>query len=726
MSTRRECACRWSSPPGEGVAVLNSRIPISVIFGHCVAVLAIGLTSGCKHFEQDQLSELPQQKHYQAVASQIEYPIPAPCVNTVVDTSAPWTVEDVELANYRDVSLEETIRTALSNSRVLRDLGARTLEAPELIPTTYDPAIRETDPIFGIDGALSAYDAIFSIEGYHQKNDRAINNAFFGGGTRLLQQDRAVLESELSKRAMTGTEYQLRHITDFDSNNAPGNLFASAWNTNIELGVRQPLLLGAGVGFNRIAGPDATPGQLNGVLLARVDTDISLADFELGVNKFISNVENAYWDLYFAYRDLDAKIRARDAALDTWRRVKALNLAGRIGGEEENEAQALEQYYRFQQDVQTALSGRLVEGTRDNNGSRAGTFRGLEGVQVAERRLRLLMGLPITDAEILRPADEPTLAEVIYDWHMIAPESLERRVELRKQRWLVKRQELELRANKRFLLPTLDAVGLYRYRGFGKDLFQQHSGVNGRFNNAWDNLTDGDFQEWQLGLNMSLPVGYRQAHAAVRNSELQLARARAILYEQEREVMLDLSDSIGEAKRAYAVTKTAFNRLQAARRQFEVLQDKFENQIVTDLDLVLEAQRRYAAAEIAYFRTRVEYVLALKNIDFAKGSLLEKNQVHLAEGPWSIAAHHDAAQRTPWHSRTLERLHRRHADSPVVSVGEYGQLRQVADGYVEHTDEYEGPVYEAPIIPTPIGELDVPPSPDESESTGAPPVPTLD
>jgi len=726
MSTQRWCACRWSSPLGEGVAVLNSRIPILALFGACVAALAIGLSSGCKQFESQQLSKSPEQNHYHAVASQIEYPIPTGCVNAVVDTSAPWTVEDVELADYRDVSLEEAVRTALSNSRVLRDLGARMLDAPELIPTTYDPAIRETDPLFGIDGALSAYDATFSIEGYHQKNDQAINNAFFGGGTRLLQQDRAVLETELTKRAMTGTEFQLRQITDYDANNAPGNLFASAWNTNFEMGVRQPLLLGAGVGFNRIAGPDATPGQLNGVLLARIDTDISLTDFEQGVNKFISNVENAYWDLYFAYRDLDAKIRARDAALDTWRRVKALNLAGRIGGEEENEAQALEQYYRFEQDVQTALSGRLVEGTRDNNGSRAGTFRGLEGVQVAERRLRLLMGLPITDVELLRPADEPTLAEVIYDWELIAPESLERRVELRKQRWLVKRQELELSANKRFLLPTLDAVGLYRFRGFGKDLFQQHRGANGRFNNAWDNLNDGSFQEWQLGLNMSLPVGYRQAHAAVRNSELQLARARAILYEQEREVILDLSDSIGEAKRAYVVIKTALNRLQAARRQFAVLQDKFENEIVTDLDLVLEAQRRYAAAEIAYFRTRVEYILALKNVDFAKGSLLEKNQVYLAEGPWSAVAHRDAAQRTPLHSQTLERLHHRHADSPVISAGEYGQFRQVAHEHVEQIDEYEGPAFEAPLTSTPTGESNVPPSPDQSESVGAPPVPAFE
>jgi len=682
--------------------VLNSRIAI-LTFRPLVAACAIALTSGCEHFQTEQLTELPEETHYQAVASQIEYPTPDVLINPVVDTPRPWTVEDVELAAHRDISLEEAVQVAISNSRVLRDLGARTLNAPELIPTTFDPAIRETDPQSGIDAALSAYDAMFTIDGSHQKNDRAINNAFFGGGTRLLRQDTALLESALTKQTMTGTEFELRQITDYDSNNAPGNQFVSAWQSSIELGFRQPLLLGAGVGFNRIAGPNATPGQLNGVLLARIDTDVSLTDFEQGVVNFVSNVENAYWDLYFAYRDLDAKIKARDAALDTWRRVKALNLAGRIGGEEENEAQALEQYYRFQQDVQTALSGRLVEGTRDNNGSRAGTFRGLEGVQVAERRLRLLMGLPITEGELLRPADEPTTAEVVFDWSLSAPESLDRRVELRRQRWLVKRQQLELEANKRFLLPALDAVGLYRFRGFGKDLFRQHTGANGEFNNAWESLTDGSFQEWQLGVNLTLPVGYRQGHAAVRNAELQLARARAILYEQEREVILDLSDSIGEAKRAHAVVETSLNRLKAAQRQFAVLQDKFENEIVTDLDLVLEAQRRYADAESAYFRARVEYVLALKNVDYSKGSLLEKNQIHLAEGPWPIGAHHDAAQRIPVHSRTLEMIYSEHADSPIVSAGEYGQFQEIVH---EHADHHVAPPFEAPPAPTPPGEAD--------------------
>ena len=206
------------------------------------------------------------------------------------------------------------------------------------------------------------------------------------------------------------------------------------------------------------------------MLVARLNTDVALTDFEIAVRDLMSNVENAYWDLYFGYRDLDAKIKARDEALETWRSVYALYEAGRTGGEAENEAQAREQYFRFQEDVQNALSGEILDGTRIGNGSGGGTFRPTGGVLVAERRLRLLMGLPPSDGRLIRPTDEPIMAKVDFDWEQASGEAAMRRAELRRQKWQIRRRELELIASKNFLLPRLDAVGRYRWRGFGDDL----------------------------------------------------------------------------------------------------------------------------------------------------------------------------------------------------------------------------------------------------------------
>jgi outer membrane protein TolC len=608
---------------------------------------------------------------YRAIATEVEYPaIQMTSLSEDWAALEPLSLTSTEQPEYWDVQLESVVQMALSQSQVIRDLGGAVLRQPGSAQTYWDTAIVDTDPRFGVDAALSAFDAQFSTSLYGEKNDRALNNEFFGGGTRLLRQDLLVQQTQISKQAVTGTQFIFRHYTDYDANNAPSNLFPSAWNTNFETEFRHPLLQGSGMTYNRIAGPTDIPGVYNGVLIARANTDIELADFEIGVRDLVSNIENAYWDLYFAYRDLDAKIAARDTALDTWRRIHALYESGRRGGEAEKEAQAREQFFRFQEEVQNALSGYLIDGTRTENGSPGGTFRGNGGVQVAERRLRMLIGLPPSDGRLLRPADEPLTANIDFDWAETTREAIMRRAELRRQRFQTRKHELEWIASKNHMLPQLDSIGRYRWRGFGNDLLDPDSNVP-EFDNAYHNLTGGDFQEWQLGMELTVPLGYRRGAAAVRNAELMLCRSRALLREQEHLVLHGVAAAVAEAERAYVVSQTAYNRLEAARNQLEAIRAAFEAD-KAPLDLLLDAQRRLAEAESRYFRSLAEYAIAVKNVHFSKGTLLDYDGVYLSEGGWPMAAYQDAAIRE--HRRGQPHaLNYASSKAPRIAYGPYEQ-----------------------------------------------------
>ena len=637
----------------------------------CSLAVGSSFLPGCvRHAATPPLVSGIDHAHYEQLTRKVEYPEgPTPSDISLVSTERPNSVLAPETQEYLDLGLEETIHLALANSPVLRDLGGLVLRSPDNVRTDQDPALTEADPRFGVEAALSEFDASFSTTASFERNDRALNNVFFGGGTRLLEQDFHVYQSQLAKTAATGSQFSLSNYTAYDNNNAPGNFTPSAWTTWFDLEARHPLLQGGGTEFNRIAGPNAIPGQYNGVLLARINSDVSLTDFEVGVRNFVSDVENAYWDLYFAYRDLDAKVAARDAALETWRRINALYNEGRRGGEAEKEAQAREQYYRFEEEVQNALQGRLVDGTRTNNGSSGGSFRGTGGVYVTERRLRLLIGLPISDGRLIRPSEEPQPARYLFDWEISLIEGLTRRAELRRQKWIIKKRELEYEAAKNFLMPQLDLVGRYRFRGFGKDLFPY--GREGRFNNAVEDLTSGDFQEWQMGFEFNMPIGYRKAYSAVRHAELQLVRERSLLHEQERSVVHDLSNAIAEVDRAYQTVETSLNRRLAAQEQVQAVEAAFEADNAP-LDLVLEAQRRLADADVAYARALVEYQLALKNLQFEKGTLLDYSGVYLAEGPSPSQAYTDAWKREELRGAPTP------YDQPVtgprpVSAGEFPQ-----------------------------------------------------
>lgn len=562
--------------------------------------------------------------------------------------------------NYRRLTLEECIRLALQDSPVIRELGGLILRAPDTISTDNDPSLAYIDPRFGEEAALSAFDANLNSQLLFQKNDRLFNNQFVGD-EGAFQQDLANFTTGISKLASTGGSFEFNHVIDYELNNSPSNRFngtretSFSYDTFLEAGFRQPLFQGAGSTFNRIAGPNNAPGVYNGVLIARANTDIALADFETRIRDLVSDVENAYWDLFFAYRDLEAKIEARNGAYDIWQNVEANKgekSAAVIG-------QAKEQYYRFASDVEDAIHGRLNDGTRTNNGSSAGTFRRSGGVRTSERRLRLITGMKLNDSQLVVPADTPIDAASLFDWHQSRDNALSLRTELRRQRWNVKRRELELLASKNSLLPRLDLLGRYRVRGFGHDLFGdgneliQDSTLEQQLDSsAYGTLASGNLQEWELGLDLSVPLGFRQQHAATRHAELNLSREQSILKEQERQVIFGLSNAMGELVRTTKVRNANLNRLRAAQEQFEAIQNIWREQDTT-IDLVLEAQRRVIEAKLQYFQIQVEYMLALKGVHFEEGTLFAYHNISLTESKATSLAERQAFKRSRHASRPL-------------------------------------------------------------------------
>jgi len=262
-----------------------------------------------------------------------------------------------------------------------------------------------------------------------------------------------------------------------------------------------------------------------------------------------------------------------------------------------------------------------------------------------ENRLRYLMGLPAADGRLVRPIDEPTIARVTFDWAAIHGEAIVRRAEIRKQKWQIKRRELELIAARNHLLPRLDAVGRYRWLGAGDELIDSGGTGIAPFapdSNAWESLTGGNFQEWELGLQLNIPLGFRRAMTGIRHHQLLLARERAVMDDLELEIEHQLSDAVRDADLNHHLTVSNFYRRVAAQDEVEAVEAVYDSGRVT-LDLLLEAQRRRSDAESAYYRTLVDYNRAIMHVHFRKGSLLEYNGVYLAEGPWPGKAHFDSA-----------------------------------------------------------------------------------
>tara|TARA_R110002049_G_scaffold285698_2_gene466810 strand:- start:18234 stop:20246 length:2013 start_codon:yes stop_codon:yes gene_type:complete len=560
----------------------------------------------------------------------IEYPEVAECAATPASAAAsaaaaPLALEDPANLPAREMSLEEAINLAVSQSPILRNIGGTVVSAPAATSSIYDPALASANPALGPEAALSAFDAQYSQQLFWNNIDRPLNRQPFDAGAFVIapfsQSQNATFSAELSKQSATGASFALRHVVNYARNQDPSvaaQVFPSDFTGWVEAEWRQPFLQGAGTTFNRIAGPTTVPGQYNGVLIGRVTEDVALADFEASIIQLVADVEEAYWDLFTAYRVLDTVVRGRESALQTFQYQQVRLEVGT--GRRDEEAQARSQYYQFQAQVESSLGGTT-------------------GLYALEQRLRYLVGLPATDGQLIRPTTSPTDVRVVFDWNSALGQSLDRRVEVRRQRFNVKRRELELTAARLNLRPRLDFLGQYRWRGLGNHLIGDTD--KGALDNLYDSISDGNYQEWQAGLELQLPVGMRLASVAVSHAKLNLKRERALLSETELRISHDLSNAARQIALTHQLLETNYNRYMADLRQVDVLLRRYRDG-TDNINFLLQAQRQVVASEAEFYRALSDYNLAIRDFHRNKGSLLAYNHVHLAEGPWTAGARHDA------------------------------------------------------------------------------------
>ncbi len=463
----------------------------------CVAAV------GCRPQQPFYFFERKDMGHYLDVATTIEYPdVKNPTLDEVQKCLPPLTLDNPDPNKIWELSLEEAMKIALENSKVFRDLGGAVqgqgplaeqvsdslLRAPESVTTNYSPALAESDARFGVEAALAAYDAQFTASMDWERHDTPLNvntgnptvAPFF---TDIRLEDVGNFQAAIQKTYVTGGTWSLTNNIDYLKSNSPIQLFPSAYTLNFEAKVVQPLLQGAGVQFNEIAGTQSIPGFYNGVRIARLRSDIALADFEAHVRNLVNDVENAYWELYLAYRRLDTAVAGRDRALAD---LAAGPYQVRHGGQ-----------------------GRRAPRRRPAPSSSTSSYaaaaeEALNGLYQTENTMRQRMGLATADGRLIRPSDEPTTAKISFDWHESLTEALCRSVELRQQKWRIKQKELELIASKNFLLPKLDGVALYRWVGLGNTL----DDTTNTTSNAFGSLIDGAIRNGSLSCSCRSPSDF--------------------------------------------------------------------------------------------------------------------------------------------------------------------------------------------------------------------------
>ena len=501
----------------------------------------------------------------------------------IPNTPAPSTVTNREDFPPRHLSLDEAVRTALANSEVVRVLNG--ISASSSGRTIYDVAVQNT----GIDEAQAAFDPALQVNNSFNRLDRPSNS----DGAAIIgnQGDSYQLDLDLSKKTVTGGTFNLGvNATSSRQSQDPFLLQNPTFlnprtDSSADLSYTQPLLRGGGRAAN-----------LAPIVLARIETERSYFQLKSSVQDLVRGVIEGYWGVVFARTDVWARRQQEQQSKGALDLAEARLRAGL--GDLGDVAQARLAYHNFRASLITAEANLLQR----------------------EAALRNVLGFPPYDPEQLVPVTPPQQDRVTPDWTEVLTLAQERRPDLIELKLILEADEQRLLQANNQARPQLDAVGLYRWNGLEGEV------PNGTTLSS----RPGQFTDWTLAVNFSVPLGLRQSRASLRRQELIVSRDLANLDQGVHAA----SHSIAVSLRNLAQYYEQYDAYRAARDAAETNLTRqyaeYRNGRTILLNL-LQGITDWGNAVSAEAQALLQYNTELANLEQQTGTILESHGVRFYE-----------------------------------------------------------------------------------------------
>jgi outer membrane protein TolC len=503
---------------------------------------------------------------------------------------APWWIRGQtnsigRKTHRQDISLEELYLRAIRNSTQIRVFGDL-------------PVIRET----GIREAKGAFDTNAYLQSQFERKDDPAGNTLTTGGADRFKQDEWSFEAGLKKKVITGAEISLSQKIGQVKNNSIYFVPNSQSTSRLELSILQPLIKGAGVGYNRAV-----------IEIAKVDSEVAMAEFIRQTESHLQEIARTYWALYAARVTYLQKLRLLE---------ETGKLADEVKARVNIDAQS-SQLFR----AQSAVASR-----------KADLIRSEAAIRNAQDRLHALTSdqrlLPDSDTELI-PRDHLVLSGEMVDARQAAQTALRTRPEINQAFNQLRAATIRERMSKNELLPELNLVLKGSLGGLDRGDFA--AGYSGQYDPARPGFL--------AGLMLSYPLENNIARARHERRQLETRQQVDQIRTTVDSVLLEVKISVREVGTAYREALAKYAAVKAysediatlqARRSVQPFLDPAvaavmgaeatkavtQSQTTDYIDRMLDAQDRRARAEEDFIMAAAEYQVALVNLQRSKGKLL--------------------------------------------------------------------------------------------------------
>ncbi len=495
----------------------------------------------------------------------------------------PKALHDYIVSGKLQLTLDDAVRLALLNNTSIRMNRLQVDQAQVNVLGAYAPF----DPSL-TDSFTSSRSAI------------PATNTLQGATTTSSYQQ--FFQSQYSQTFQTGTNYTIGFDGSKGVTNSTFYFLNPYLSSTLTFQVTQPLLRGRGLFANRAP-----------IIIAQKNLAQSRSNFEASVDSTLQRVTSDYWSV----------IEAQESLI--------------VAESQQAEAQA-----SYEHDERSLKLGAISPLNIYQSESQVAQVK----VQViqqeyvlkqAEAQLRQDIGAdldPYVNSLPLKLVENPNPQGKLLtvDPASILKEALERRPEILALRDKLEADETTIRYQHNQLLPNLSLQGTYASNGIGGDELlpgPPPALITGGFGSSLSQLFRFKYPTYGVGLTLTLPIKNHSAEEAL--GEAMVAREDDLyaMRQQQEAVQLDVTNAIEqleESKLALAAAKTSRD---LARKNLAAQQEEYRLGS-SQVYFVLAAQTQLATAEESLVQAEVGYQLAVVNLAYAEGTLLNHFNVTIA------------------------------------------------------------------------------------------------
>jgi outer membrane protein len=496
-------------------------------------------------------------------------------------------------AEERHLSLEEAVVLALE-----KDQGI-VIEKESLVAA--QASVR---------GAKGAYDPFLELRTDWDRATVPVNSAFSGApaGKDSPTNEAAGGALAVSQLLPTGGAVTLSASGSRATTNGAFTLLSPAYGTQVGIEARQPLLRNL-----------STDPARSAIKVASSDRTRAAASLKGEINRTLATVEQAYWRLVAARRD----VTVREESV-------------RLASEQLDET-------RIRAEKGAVPETEIAQPRAELERRRGEVFEAREAVAQAESALKVQI-LSDTDpawSESFTPTDEPEVQIAPVDLDAAMERALASRPELEASRAVVEQRKTESALARDAIRPALDLVASYDRLGLAGSSNPAGAvipgipttippGMEGDWGDSFGMLGEDRFHDARVGLQFSVPLGNRAAKAGAVSAESARRQAEAELSRSRKLVRAEVLDAAAALETAGGRIEASRSALEAAEVQLSSERDRYAAGLSTNF-LVLTRQNDLSRARLDEIAALTDYRKAQAELGRATGSLIADRHIEIDE-----------------------------------------------------------------------------------------------